>query len=277
MVAVARALACVVFAVAVVAVVGPAKAATGDGATTTGKAVEARAILVFAAASLKDALDATAEGFTAGSGVPVTVSYAASSALARQIEAGAPADVFISADRDWMAYLAQRDLIEPATRRDLLGNGLVLIAPRTAPVELRIAPGFALATALGEGRLAMANTLAAPAGKYGRAALEALGVWAAVSDRIVQAESVRAALALVARGETPLGIVYRTDAAAEPDVVVVDTFPAETHPPIVYPVATIAGADHGGAAAFVSFLAGDEARRQFEAHGFSTLPQQAGY
>lgn len=252
-------------------------ASVGHGAGQEAAAND-RALLVFAGASLKNALDAAAEAFNRHSGTAVTASYAATSALAKQIEAGAPADVFMSADLDWMDYLAQRDLIRAETRRNLLANRLVLIAPKSAPVSLRIGPGFSLASALGDGRLAMANTAAVPAGKYARKALEALGVWTAVEDRVAQADNVRMALALVSRGEAPLGIVYATDAAADPNVDIVDTFAADSHPPIVYPVAVVAKATNTSAAAFVDFLAGDgAARRAFAAEGFEMLPAGAGY
>jgi molybdate transport system substrate-binding protein len=240
-----------------------------------GAHAEERALVVFAAASLKNALDAGAADFTRGSGASVTISYAASPTLAKQIEAGAPADVFVSADLAWMDYLAQRGLVRADTRRNLFGNALVLIAPADAPVALTIGPGFPLAAALGHGRLAVANTQAVPAGKYAKAALETLGVWSDVAGRLAQAENVRAALALVARGEAPLGIVYRTDAAAEPGVVIVDTFAEETHPKIVYPIAVTSASSHPAARELVGFLAGHEARRHFEKEGFSILSGDA--
>lgn len=234
-----------------------------------------RGPLVFAAASLKNALDAAAADFSRGSKSPVRISYAASPTLAKQIEAGAPADVFISADLAWMDYLDERGLIQGATRRNLAGNTLVLIAPAKAPVELAIAPRFPLAAALGDGRLAMANTEAVPAGRYGRAALEALDVWPAVAGRLAQADNVRAALALVSRGEAPLGIVYKTDAAADPGVTIVDVFPAETHPQIVYPIAVTASSSHPSAEHFASFLASNGGRRHFEKEGFTVLSGDA--
>lgn len=237
---------------------------------------EDRALVVFAAASLKNALDAAAADFTSVSGTRVSISYAASPTLAKQVEAGAPADVFISADLDWMDYLAERELIRAGTRRNLLGNTLVLIAPAEAPVELAIGPGFPLAAALGDSRLAIANTRAVPAGKYGKAALETLGVWPEVARRLAQADNVRAALALVAQGEAPLGIVYATDAAAAPNVVVVGTFPAETHPKIVYPLAVTAASAHPAAEAFATFIASSKARGHFEKQGFSILSGAAG-
>jgi molybdate transport system substrate-binding protein len=214
-----------------------ALAATGcAGATGPGTQVT-----IFAAASLRTALDEVMARCEVDTGVSIRASYAASSALARQIEAGAPADVFISADQDWMNDVAAKGGIRTDTRVDLLGNALVLVAPASAPVSLQgalqIAPGFDLAGALGGGRLAVANPDVVPAGKYARAALESLGVWSSVASRLAPAEDVRAALLLVSRAEAPLGIVYRTDAAADPGVVVVDAFPSVTHPPIVYPAA----------------------------------------
>ena len=225
-------------------------------------------MLVFAAASLKTALDAVAGEWRAGTGGRVTISYAASSTLAKQIENGAPADLFISADRDWMDYLQQRELIDPKTRIDMLGNSLVLIAPADSAAQVTIARGFPLADMLGDGHLAMGDPDAVPAGRYAKAALSALGVWPQVTGRIAAAENVRAALLLVARGEAPLGIVYRTDAAAEPSVRIVGTFPSDSHPPIVYPMAlTIA---HGPEApALAGYLRGPAARTLFEAQGFT--------
>src|SRR5204863_1122350 len=188
----------------------------------------------------------------------------ASSLLAKQIENGAPADLFISADSDWMDYLETRKLIKPGSRSDLLGNGIVLIAPAASPVKLTVAPGFALASALDGGRLAMADPAAVPAGRYGKAALEKLGVWDGVASRIAAAENVRAALLLVARGEAPLGIVYSTDAASEPNVKVVATFPEESHPPIIYPAALTKDSKNTDAKAFLDFLRSAKARTSFE-------------
>ena len=188
-----------------------------------------------------------------------TISYAASSALAKQIEEGAPADVFISADLDWMAYLSERGLVKKDTEVQLLGNRIVLVAPADSTAATEIAPGFDLAGLLGDGRLAMANVDAVPAGRYGKAALESLGVWESVADSVAQAENVRAALALVAAGEAPLGIVYQTDAAADPAVKIVGTFPEDTHPPIIYPAAVTAEATSADAAAFLAFLRSEAA------------------
>ena len=229
-------------------------------------------VLFFAAASLKNALDAIDAQYEKDTGKKVTVSLAASSTLAKQIESGAPADIFISADLDWMDYLAKKDLIKADTRKNLLGNELVLIAPKDSAASVSIAPGFDLAKLLGGGKLAMADTSAVPAGKYGKAALEKLGVWDKVSGQIAQAENVRAALALVARSEAPLGIVYQTDAAAEPGVKIVATFPADTHPPIIYPIALLAGSKNPDAAAYLAYLEGAKAKPHFEKQGFVILP-----
>jgi molybdate transport system substrate-binding protein len=234
---------------------------------------EGKDIIVFAAASLKNALDDIDEAWRRGSGKGVTVSYAASSTLAKQIENGAPADLFISADSDWMDYLETRKLIRPQSRTDLLGNSIVLVAPAASAVKLTIAPGFALGAALGGGRLAMADPAAVPAGRYGKAALEKLGVWPSVADRVAAAENVRAALLLVARGEAPLGIVYSTDAAVEPGVRIVDTFPPDTHPPIVYPIALTAAAENPEAPSLLAYLRGAAARSQFRKAGFTTLDE----
>lgn len=232
-------------------------------------------VTVFAAASLSTALDAIAAEWRAKTGKAVTLSYAASSALARQIEQGAPADVVLTADLDWMDWMAQRALIVPQTRQTLLGNRLVLVAPAGAKAPMTIAPGFPLAAALGDGRLAMADVTAVPAGRYGRAALEQLGVWPAVANRVAQAENVRAALLLVSRGEAPLGIVYQTDAAADPKVTIVGTFPATSHPPILYPMAVTATSRHPDATAFLDFLRGNAARAVFEGQGFTVLAATA--
>jgi molybdate transport system substrate-binding protein len=236
----------------------------------------AQDVTVFAAASLKNALDAVSAAWKAETGKQATISYAASSALAKQIEQGAPADVFVSADLDWMAWLAERDLIRADTEVRLLGNRIVLVAPADSTAAAEIAPGFDLAGLLGDGRLAMANVDAVPAGRYGRAALEALGVWASVEDRVAQAENVRAALALVSTGEAPLGIVYATDAAADPGVRVLATFPADTHPPIVYPAAETAASDSADAGGFLAFLRTRTAADLFEAQGFTVLAPVGG-
>jgi molybdate transport system substrate-binding protein len=227
--------------------------------------------VIFAAASLKTVLDDIAAQWQQETKKPVAISYAASSALARQIEQGAPADLFISADLDWMDYLQQRNLIRVDTRSSLLGNRIVLVAPKDSTATATIAPGFNLAGLLGTGRLAMADVNAVPAGKYGKAALESLGVWTTVQDKVAQSENVRAALLLVARGEAPLGIVYRTDAAAEPGVKIVGAFPENTHPAIVYPVAQTSGGRNPDAAAFLAYLKSARARAHFEKQGFTVL------
>jgi molybdate transport system substrate-binding protein len=228
-----------------------------------------RAITVFAAASLSDALGEIAADWQVESGQRVVVSFAASSALARQIEQGAPADVFVSADEAWMDYLDARGLIRDGTRVDLVGNRIVLIAPAGAAEPVEIRPDLELAAMLGDGRLAMADVEAVPAGRYGRAALDSLGLWAEVEGHVAQAENVRAALALVARGEAPLGVVYATDAAVEPTVEVLGTFPADSHPPIVYPAAVTAEAAGPAPETFVDYLRGDAAGGVFERYGFA--------
>jgi molybdate transport system substrate-binding protein len=232
---------------------------------------QAAEITVFAAASLKNALDDAAKAYKAKTGDKVVISYAASSALAKQIESGAHSDIFFSADLDWMDYLQQKNLIDTASRRTLLGNTLVLVAPKDSTVSLPIEKNFPLLQALGaDGKLAMASVDSVPAGKYGKAALTYLGVWDAVAPRVAQAENVRAALAFVARGEAPLGIVYGTDAKAEPAVRVVGTFPEESHPKIEYPVALLAKAKPE-ARKFLDFIVSPEAASTFEAQGFSIL------
>ncbi|WP_407527014.1 molybdate ABC transporter substrate-binding protein [Methylobacterium oryzisoli] len=228
---------------------------------------------VFAAASLKNALDDIAgryaqDGKDAGKAAP-RISYAASNALAKQIEQGAPADLFFSADLDWMDYLARKDLIRPDTRVSLLANSIVLIAPKGSAPSVTLGPD--LGTALGSGRLAMGNVEAVPAGKYGKAALEKLGAWAGVKDKVAQAESVRAALLLVSRGEAPLGIVYATDAAADPNVTILAAFPPDSHPPIIYPVAITRESRNSDAAAFLAYLRGPAAKAAFERQGFTVL------
>ncbi len=225
-------------------------------------------LTVLAAASLRGPLDAIAAGFATSGATKVRIAYAASSALARQAEAGAPADVFIAADLDWIDYLERRGLLVAGTRANLLANDLVLVAPKASAVRLRIAPGFALAEALGDGRLALAEPSSVPAGKYAKTALSALGVWPAVARRVAGAENVRAALALVARGEAPLGIVYRTDALAEPAVRIVDTFPAATHAAIVYPAAALKGGREAEARRFLDHLRSPAARALWEKAGF---------
>ena len=227
-------------------------------------------IVVFAAASMKDALDSINAQWQAETGKKAVISYASSAVLAKQIEQAAPADIFISADTDNMDYVQKRDLIKPESRVDLLGNRIVLVAEKNSKITLKIAPGFDLAGALGANRLAMADVASVPAGKYGKAALENLKVWPSVENKVVQAENVRAALLLVSRGESPLGIVYATDAAADPSVKVVDTFPTSSHPPIIYPVALTKTAKPE-AQAFIAYMESAKAKPLYEKQGFSVL------
>lgn len=229
-------------------------------------------ITVFAAASLKNALDDTNAAFTKATGVKVTASYAASSALAKQIEQSAPADVFISADLQWMDYLAERKLIKPDTRVNLLGNKLVLIAPADSNITpVTIGPGFNIATVAGPGRIAVADVNAVPAGRYAKAALEKLGAWAAAEPKLAQAENVRATLAFVARDETPIGIVYETDAKIEPKVKIIGAFPDGSYPPVTYPVAATTTATKQGVSQYLSFLRTPVTKAIFEKYGFSFL------
>jgi len=241
--------------------------------STFGNAPEAQSgkVLVFAAASLKTALDEINAQWQGRTGKRAVVSYAASSALAKQIEQGAPADIFISADRDWMEYLAERKLIRPDTRSDLLSNRLVLIAPKGTNLRVEIKQGFRLASLVGQGHLALANTDAVPAGKYSKAALEMLGVWELVKGRIAQAENVRAALLLVSRGEAPLGIVYESDVVSDPSVVTVGILPDATHPRIIYPIALTSGSTSPDAGGFLDELKSPQARTIFEKQGFTML------
>ena len=228
--------------------------------------------LVFAAASLKNALDDATAAYERQGGGKVAVSYAASSTLARQLENGAPADIFISADLDWMDYAQKHGLIRPETRKDLLGNRLVLVAPAASRITVEIAPGFPLAKLLDGNRLALADPDSVPAGKYAKAALERLGVWQSIEGKLARAENVRAALLLVARQEAPLGIVYATDAAAEPQTRIVAAFPASSVPPIIYPIALTASGKRPDAAKFLGFLESPAARPLFEKQGFTVLP-----
>jgi molybdate transport system substrate-binding protein len=235
--------------------------------------VAAEEITVFAAASMTNALSEIEAGFEAATGHDLVVSLAGSSALARQIQQGAPADIFISASSDWMDTIEADGLIEDGSRFDLVGNSIVLVAfgPEAGPVE--IGPDLDLAGLLGDGRLAMALVDAVPAGVYGKAALESLGLWDGVEARVAQADNVRAALAFVATGEAPYGIVYATDAAAEHNVRIIGTFPADTHTPIVYPAADLANRDVPAEAEFLDYLRGPEARAAFERQGFTVLSQ----
>lgn len=236
------------------------------GVLLLSSAAQAQSLVVFAAASLKNALDEVA----ALSPARPVISYGASSALAKQIENGAPAQVFISADLDWMDYLDQRKLLRAGTRRNLLGNKLVLIAPLGSSAAAEMRPGFPIARLLGNGRLVTADPRYVPAGKYTKAALEKLGVWDSVASRLVPTENVRVALALVARGEATFGTVYATDAALESKVRVVAVFPDGLHPPIVYPVALTSAAS-GAAEDFLALVFSPAARRIFQKYGFNAL------
>ncbi|WP_373505812.1 molybdate ABC transporter substrate-binding protein [Aestuariivirga sp.] len=245
-------------ALMVLAAVGPASAADGK-------------ITVFAAASLKNALDEVSAAWKAETGKETTNSYAASSALARQIEEGAPADVFMPADLDWMTYLMGKGLMKSGTEVKLLGNAIVLVAPKDSSVVTTIEKGFPLAEILSDGTLAIGDVKAVPAGKYGKAALEMLGVWASVEGNVAQAENVRAALKFVATGEAALGIVYQTDAIAEPAVKIVGIFPANSHEPIIYPVASVASSTNPDAAAFLAYMQSPKAQELFRKQGFTIL------
>jgi molybdate transport system substrate-binding protein len=237
----------------------------------TGALAQERAITVFAAASMRNALDDINAAFTKSTGIKVVASYAASSALIKQIENGAPADVFASADLDWMGYGAQNKLIKDDTRVNLLGNRLVLIAPKDSKLgNVTIASGFDLAKLAGDGRIVTADVRAVPVGKYAKAALEKLGAWAAAEPKFAMTENVRAALTLVARGEAPLGIVYETDAKVEPNVKIIGAFAADSHPPIVYPVALTVNAKPD-AGQYLAFLRSQAAKAVFETYGFTFL------
>ena len=226
---------------------------------------------VFAAASLKNALDAVSASWKADTAKEATLTYAASNALAKQIEAGAPADVFVSADLTWMKYLIDKNLIAKSSDVQLLGNEIVLVAPKDSKIELKIENGFKLADAVGDGKMAMANVDSVPAGKYGKAALETLGVWTSVEGKVAQSENVRAALKLVDLGEAPLGIVYATDAKADAAVKVIGTFPVGSHAPIIYPAGIAAASKNADAAEFLKYLRSDKAKAIFVAQGFVVL------
>lgn len=230
--------------------------------------VHAQNVMVFAAASLKDALDDVARSYETNARGTVRVSYASSPALARQIDNGAPADVYIAADLDWMDYVDRRQRVKPGTRVNLLRNELVLAAPAASPVKVDIRPGFPLAQLLGNRKLAMADPDSVPAGKYGKSALEALGVWPSVASKVARAENVRAALLFVSRGEAPLGIVYRTDAVADRKVRVAGVFPAASHPPIVYPMALLTNGRSPSGKSFYDFVRAPAAAGIFRKHGF---------
>jgi molybdate transport system substrate-binding protein len=246
-------------------------AALVAGSLVPHRASAAEAVTVFAAASLKESAEKIAADWKAETGNEVVLSFAGSSALAKQIEEGAPADVFISADLKWMDHLDKAGKIKTESRVNLLGNRIVLVAPKDSTLTTKIAAGFPLATPLGDGRLAMANVEAVPAGTYGKAALETLGVWDSVKDKVAQAENVRAALLLVSRAEAPLGIVYETDAKADAGVKILDRFPEASHPAIVYPAALTSEGTSPEAAAFLAYLQGAKAHATFTAAGFTVL------
>ena len=242
-------------------------------ATTAGAPARAqdKTLTIFAAASMKNALDDINTAFLKATGTKVTASYAASSALARQIEQGAPADIFASADLEWMDYSAQKKTIKDGTRLNLLGNRLVLIAPKDSKIDkVDIRPGFDLAKLVGDGHIATGEVTSVPVGKYAKGALEKLGIWASVEKRFAMADNVRAALALVARGEAVLGIVYETDAKVDPNVKIVGAFPADSHPAITYPVAATENAKPE-ASAYLNFLRSNTAKAVFEQYGFTFL------
>jgi molybdate transport system substrate-binding protein len=241
------------------------------GSATSPATAEDKTLTVFAAASMKNALDDIDAAFTAKTGVKVNASYAASSALAKQIEQGAPADIFVSADTDWMDYAIGKKNINEPTRVNLLGNSIVLIAPKDSEINnVTIGPGFDLAKLAGDGRIATGDVKAVPVGKYAKAALEKLGAWQAAEPKFAMADSVRAALTLVARGEAVLGIVYSTDAKVEPGVKIVGAFPADSHPAIIYPVAATATAKPE-ASAYLDFLRSQAAKTVLEKYGFIYL------
>jgi molybdate transport system substrate-binding protein len=241
------------------------------GSALSSAVAQDKSLTVFAAASMKNALDDVDAAYTAKTGVKISASYAASSALARQIEQGAPADIFVSADTDWMDYATDKKNINVPTRVDLLGNSIVLIAPKDSRIDnVTIAQGFDLARLAGDGKIATGDVKAVPVGKYAKAALEKLGAWQAAESKFAMAESVRAALALVARGEAVLGIVYSTDAKVEPGVKIVGTFPANSHPAIIYPVAATTTAKPE-AAGYLAFLKTSAAKAIFEKYGFKFL------
>ena len=234
-------------------------------------AVQDKTLTIFAAASMKNALDEANAAYTAKTGIKVVSSYAASSALAKQLEQGAPADIFISADTDWMDYSAGKKTISDPSRVNLLGNKIVLIAPKDSKItNVMIGPGFDLAKLAGDGRIVTGDVKAVPVGKYAKAALEKLGTWQAVEQKFAMAESVRAALALVSRGEAALGIVYETDAKVDSGVKIVGAFPADSHPAIIYPIAATTNAK-AGASGYLAFLRSGAAKTIFEKHGFTFL------
>jgi molybdate transport system substrate-binding protein len=246
-------------------------ALTGIANAADGDARSGKSIIIFAAASLTDALGEIDKAYTARTGVEVKASFAASSALARQIESGARAEVFFSADEEWMDYLAQRNLLQPRTRHDVIGNRLVMVAPVDSTAKVDIKPNFSIANILGDnGRVATGDPDSVPVGKYAQAALTRLGIWDTIAPRLVRAENVRAALAYVARGEAKLGIVYSTDAQAEKRVRVVGIFPADSHTPIRYPIAATTSATAEGAK-YVDFVRSQASQEIFGKYGFEPV------
>jgi molybdate transport system substrate-binding protein len=252
-------------------VAAPFAAHAQDAKSSATAPAQTKTLTVFAAASMKNALDEVDAAYSAKTGVKINASYAASSTLAKQIEQGAPADVFVSADIAWMDYAAKKNTIAEPSRVNLLGNSIVLIAPKDSKInDVKVSQGFDLAKLAGDGKVATGDVKAVPVGKYAKAALEKLGAWTAVEPKMAMAENVRAALALVARSEAVLGIVYSTDAKVEPGVKIVGTFPATSHPPIIYPVAATSTA-HEGTADYLAFLRTSAAKAIFEKYGFSFL------
>ena len=241
------------------------------GAALPPAQAQEKSLTVFAAASLKNALDDVNAAYTAKTGVKIAASYASSSALAKQIEQGAPADVFISADTDWMAYAIGKKTINEGTRVDLLGNKLVLIAPKESDIStVQIGPGFDLAKLAGDGRVATGDVASVPVGKYAKAALEKLGSWTTAAPKFAMADNVRAALTLVARREAVLGIVYETDAKVEPGVKIVGSFPQDSYPPVIYPFATTA-TGKPEATDYLAYVRSSASKTIFEKYGFTVL------
>lgn len=250
---------------------GPVQSEVPAGSAPAGAQAAAPAITVFAAASLKNALDAIAAAFKTKSGQELKISYAGSMALARQVEAGAPAEVFVSADAASMDYLGQKGLIQPDTRSNLLGNALVVVAPKASKLEKLAFTREAFASAIGSGKIATGDVASVPVGKYAKAAFEKLGLWSSIEQQFAFSDNVRAALMFVAREEAPLGVVYLTDAKSEPNVKIVATFPEDSHPPIVYPIALTTSAKGDGPTKLLTFLKSKSAKAIFVEQGFSVL------
>ncbi|MBI1179741.1 MAG: molybdate ABC transporter substrate-binding protein [Alphaproteobacteria bacterium] len=245
----------------------------GSGAFASPVRAQSQGLTVFAAASLTNALQDIGERYTKETGVPVRFSFASSSAVARQIEAGAPADVFVSADTEWADYLEKRGLLKDGTRRKIVANTLVLVAPGDSTAQVSLKPGVNLAKLLGpDGKLATGDPDFVPAGRYAKAALQSLGAWQSIESRVLRASNVRTALAFVARGEAPLGIVYGSDVVVENRVRIVGTFPTDSHPPIEYPAAVVKGAKPG-ADGFLDYLQSPAAAEIFRHYGFTPIPR----